>query len=107
MTDDLSTGLMHQASQFPFQNPPSIPTHDVDADDWNRLMEDMDISTRLAPSQRVISNVAPMALGMSFLPGLLMMKVIEDKMKVGKTSAAFTLLERWNSQFFKPRGLDV
>jgi hypothetical protein len=70
-------------------------------------MEEIDKSTRLAPTQRAASLAAPVMSGMGVIPGLLVSKAIQESIKAGKTSAAFYIVETWNQQFFKPRGLDV
>jgi hypothetical protein len=60
---------------FPPLPPPSLlqphpfTVHDVNEEDWLRLLNDIKATGKLSPMNRIVSNVAPLALGVGFLPG--------------------------------------
>ena len=60
-------------SGFPNTIPPSsmhphpFVTHDVTEEDWLRFVSDMKKAAGLAPMDRLVSNVLPMAMGMGFI----------------------------------------
>lgn len=60
---------------FPALAPPSslqphpFIVHDVKEEDWVRLLNDIKAVGKLSPMNRIVSNVAPLALGVGFFPG--------------------------------------
>ncbi|KIP06957.1 hypothetical protein PHLGIDRAFT_434674 [Phlebiopsis gigantea 11061_1 CR5-6] len=92
-------------AQFPYS--PPFATHDVNEEDWTRFLGDLQKIGALSPMNRIVSNVAPLAMGIGFLPGLLVTRAFESRMKTNKAGPASQLVEYWNSHYFHPRMMDV
>lgn len=60
---------------FPAMPPPSpaqphpFVVHDVNEEDWTRLLSDIKAAGKLSPLNKIVANVAPGVIGIGFLPG--------------------------------------
>jgi len=88
-----------------FPSPELLIAHDVQPADLSRLLEDCHLMGKLSTRDHVVSNVIPLALGMSFVGGIFATKGIEKHMKGKKVADVNGLLEVWDIAFFAPRRL--
>ncbi|KAF9810821.1 hypothetical protein IEO21_06769 [Rhodonia placenta] len=93
-SSDLSKGFPKVPPPPPGGEPHPFATHDVHEEDWTRFLNDVKEAAALSTTDRSVSNVAPLALGVSF--GV-----------AGKSGVAGELIDRWNNQFFHPRHMNV
>ncbi|EED84338.1 predicted protein [Postia placenta Mad-698-R] len=87
--------------------PHPFPTHDVHEEDWTRFLHDVKAAASLSGTDRIVSNVAPMAAGLSFGVGLLLTRGIEKHQKGKKSGVVGELIDYWNHHFFNPRRINV
>ncbi|CAE6417358.1 unnamed protein product [Rhizoctonia solani] len=85
---------------------PALHRHDVLAEDWVRLLEDIHIAASLTTDQIITSNVIPMAMSVGLF-GLLITDEIEEDMKKKNVGNVVQLLQIWNERFFRPRRLEI
>lgn len=102
---DMTAGLLK--SSRPFAIPPRLPSHDVEAADWDRFLHDLDITTRIGAGPEVFAIGLPVVLGLNFFLGNVVQKKVEDRFKPGQVGPGLQFIERWNREFFAPRDLDV
>lgn len=50
-------------------NPHAFVSHDVNEEDWKRFLEDVTSAGGFSTTERVVSQVAPIVMGLRFLPG--------------------------------------
>ncbi|KAI0826273.1 hypothetical protein BC629DRAFT_66135 [Irpex lacteus] len=98
---------------FPSLIPPSscqphpFIVHDVRQEDWERLLNDIKVVSKLSGMDKVISNVAPMVMGVGFLGGMFVTSVMEKGMKKKKVIVVSDIIDHWNHYFFHPRWMEV
>ncbi|KAI0682404.1 hypothetical protein BC835DRAFT_1424476 [Cytidiella melzeri] len=118
---------------FPMMPPPSslqphpFTIHDVVEEDWTRLLNDMKAVGRLTIVNKIVSNAAPMAIGVGFFPGnqtlsynivipcpkhkthagIFITRAIEKGQKKKHQAVVVDLIDHWNHYFFHPRQLEV
>ncbi|KAG8692045.1 hypothetical protein FRC11_007011 [Ceratobasidium sp. 423] len=85
---------------------PALHRHDVLADDWVRLLEDIHIVARLSAGQKITAGILPITMHVGFT-GFFISRAIERGMKRKNVGGVMQLLQIWNERFFKPRRLDV
>ncbi|KAA1471628.1 hypothetical protein DENSPDRAFT_743910, partial [Dentipellis sp. KUC8613] len=90
-----------------FPAPQLLMAHDVQPADLARLLEDCHLVSAESVGQRVAANVAPLVLGVGFLPGLFVTRAIEKRMKRGNVGDVVGLVEVWDQAFFAPRRLRI
>ncbi|KAH9916228.1 hypothetical protein B0H21DRAFT_703083 [Amylocystis lapponica] len=78
-------------------------THDVNEEDWRCFLNHVKRAGSLSPMNRIIAQVAPMAMGLSLPVGILVSKGIETHMKKEKGGPVGELVDHWNYYFFHPR----
>ncbi|KAA1471613.1 hypothetical protein DENSPDRAFT_850342 [Dentipellis sp. KUC8613] len=88
-----------------FPAPQLLMAHDVQPADLARLLEDCHLISAESVGQKITANVAPLAMGVGFLPGLLVTHGLENRMKRGNIEDAAGLVEVWDEAFFAPRRL--
>jgi len=97
---------------FPPVPPPStgkphpFATHDVTEQDWSLFLRQVQVAASLSPGNKLISNVAPIAMHMG-VTGFLVTRAIEKRQKNKRSIAAGELIDQWNHYFFHPRQMDV
>ncbi|THH00718.1 hypothetical protein EW026_g1861 [Hermanssonia centrifuga] len=103
----------HLEDGFPALPPPTtvqphpFSLHDVKEEDWTKFVGHLKSAAALSPTNRIVSNVAPMVLGVGFLPGLFVTKGIESHMKKRKDGSVAEIINQWNHYFFYPRRMEV
>ncbi|THH14800.1 hypothetical protein EW146_g5576 [Bondarzewia mesenterica] len=90
-----------------FPSPELLLAHDVLPEDFSRLLEDCHLMGQLVGSDKIKSNVIPVALGVSLIGGLFMAHGIEGRMRENNVSDVNGLVEVWDEVFFAPRRLKV
>jgi hypothetical protein len=65
----LDNGFPMLAPPSPLQPHPFV-IHDVNEEDWLRFLNDIKVVGALSPMNKIVSGVAPLALGIGFFPGL-------------------------------------
>ncbi|CAE7225365.1 unnamed protein product, partial [Rhizoctonia solani] len=81
---------------------PGLHKHDVLAEDWVRLLEDIQIVARLTAGQKITAGILPMTMHVGFA-GLFISRAIERGMRNKNVGNVTQLLQIWNERFFKPR----
>ncbi|CAE6482203.1 unnamed protein product [Rhizoctonia solani] len=81
---------------------PPLHKHDILAEDWVRLLEDIHIVARLSAGQRITAGILPMTMHVGFT-GLFISRAIERGMRRKNVEGVMQLLQIWNERFFKPR----
>jgi hypothetical protein len=81
---------------------PALHKHDVLAEDWVRLLEDIGIVARLTTGQKITAGVLPMTMSVGF-SGFFISRAIEKGMKRRNAESVVQLLQIWNERFFGPR----
>lgn len=71
-SSDLSKGFPKVPPPPPGGEPHPFATHDVHEEDWTRFLNDVKEAAALSTTDRSVSNVAPLALGVSFGVGMYM-----------------------------------
>ncbi|KAA1471614.1 hypothetical protein DENSPDRAFT_837644 [Dentipellis sp. KUC8613] len=90
-----------------FPAPQFLLAHDVQPADLARLLEDCHLMSATSIGQKITANVAPLAMGVGFFPGILISRALENRMKRGNVQDAVGLIEVWDEAFFAPRRLRV
>ncbi|KAJ1306762.1 hypothetical protein OPQ81_007748 [Rhizoctonia solani] len=85
---------------------PALHRHDVWAEDWVRLLEDIHIVARLTAGQKITAGILPVTMHVGFT-GFFISRAIEKGMKRKNVGNVMQLLQIWNERFFKPRHLEV
>jgi hypothetical protein len=89
------------------QGPHPFALHDINEDDWRRFLEDLKIQGGLNGSDRLRSNLVPLALQVSTPIGFLLTRKMEKGAKSRKSGVVAELIDVWNQQFFGPRHMRV
>ncbi|EMD34638.1 hypothetical protein CERSUDRAFT_125226 [Gelatoporia subvermispora B] len=99
---------------FPLAAPPSaggphpFATHDITQEDWILFLQHVKAVAGLTGMNKVVANVAPLAMGVGFLPaGLLISRGLENGMKNKKRGPVSEIIAQWNHYFFHPRQIDI
>ncbi|CAE6454508.1 unnamed protein product [Rhizoctonia solani] len=85
---------------------PALLKHDVLAEDWVRLLEDIHIVARLTAGQKITAGILPVTMNVGF-SGFLISRAIEKGMRNKNVGNVMQLLQIWNERFFKPRHLEI
>ncbi|RPD55558.1 hypothetical protein L227DRAFT_301790 [Lentinus tigrinus ALCF2SS1-6] len=102
-----SLGKQYLAEGFPAVLPVSetkphpFATHDVTEEDWMHFLADMKRAASLGWGDRLVGNVAPLFVGVPYVPG------VAGLQKGKKVAPVMELLHHWNYQYFHPRCLEV
>ncbi|KAI8582684.1 hypothetical protein K450DRAFT_226416 [Umbelopsis ramanniana AG] len=80
--------------------------HDIQESEWTRFLEDLSLTARLKPRDRIVSHVIPMTLGVG-LYGILISNAIRRIMKRGKANGVASVVDIWNACYFQIRGVKV
>lgn len=99
---DAKPGKKFLDEAFATTGTPALYRHDVLAEDWVRLLEDIQIVARLTGGQRVVAGALPVTMHIGF-SGFLVSRAIEKGMKKKNAGNVVKLLDIWNERFFKPR----
>ncbi|CAE6441276.1 unnamed protein product [Rhizoctonia solani] len=81
---------------------PALHKHDVWAEDWVRLLEDIHIVARLTAGQKITAGILPVTMHVGFA-GFFISRAIERGMRSKNVDHVMQLLQVWNERFFKPR----
>ncbi|KAI0360330.1 hypothetical protein OH77DRAFT_1418220 [Trametes cingulata] len=92
---------------FSATQPHPFATHDVMEEDWMRFLGDLKLAGSLSIRDKVISGLAPAAIGLGIIPGLLVSFAIDSHMKKKKQKPVDELIGYWNECFFKHRRMEV
>ncbi|KAG9080744.1 hypothetical protein FS749_007918 [Ceratobasidium sp. UAMH 11750] len=103
---DSKTGACTLEDSFATVGTPALYKHDVSESDWEELLGDVQVCSRLSPGQRVVLDFLPVARHLG-PPGYLASYMAEQGMNYQKMGAVVALLDLWNEKFFKPRRLEV
>ncbi|CUA78184.1 hypothetical protein RSOLAG22IIIB_02802 [Rhizoctonia solani] len=85
---------------------PALHKHDIWAEDWVRLLEDIHIVARLTTGQKITASILPITMHVGFA-GHFISRAIKQGMKNKKVGGVTQLLQIWNERFFKPRRLEI
>ncbi|KAA1471623.1 hypothetical protein DENSPDRAFT_837648 [Dentipellis sp. KUC8613] len=102
-------GKHHLTSGFEpiFPAPAFLLAHDVRPGDLARLLEDCHLLGKLHPAQYVVGGLAPLVLGVAFIPGFFVAQAINSGFKRRHVEQVGDLVKVWDELFFAPRGLHV
>ncbi|KAH7335332.1 hypothetical protein B0J17DRAFT_669669 [Rhizoctonia solani] len=85
---------------------PALHMHDIWAEDWVRLLEDIHIVARLTAGQKITAGILPVTMHVGF-SGFFISRAIERGMRNKNVGNVMQLLQIWNERFFKPRHLET
>lgn len=83
-----------------------LPEHDIQESEWVRFLEDLALTARLKPRDRIVSHVIPMAMGAG-LYGILISNAVKRIIKRGKANGVASVVDIWNGCYFQLRGVKV
>ncbi|KAH9887318.1 hypothetical protein C8Q73DRAFT_657318 [Cubamyces lactineus] len=90
--------------------PHPFAAHDVAEADWTRFLGDLKRAGAGSLKDRIVMNVAPVAMNFGRLPGLLASMVCEDSARdlmLKKQGPVLELIHYWNEYFFYRRSMEV
>ncbi|KAI0088982.1 hypothetical protein BDY19DRAFT_875756, partial [Irpex rosettiformis] len=102
----LDKGFPSMAPPSPAQTHPFV-VHDVQEEDWTRLLNDVKAAGRISPLNRIMAGVAPAVVGVGIFPGILLSIMMRKKMKQRRQGIVSSIIEHWNLYFFHPRHIEI
>ncbi|KAI0654870.1 hypothetical protein C8Q70DRAFT_899257, partial [Cubamyces menziesii] len=90
--------------------PHPFAAHDVAEADWTRFLGDLKRAGAGSLKDRIVMNVAPVAMNFGRLPGLLASMVCEDSARdlmLKKQGPVLELIHYWNEYFFYRHSMEV